>query len=78
MLEFTDSILDIRGLSQAAEHSDRARVSADLIVDTASVAALAILKILAWNARGASNSKDAIDLGHLLDVFSQAFSSVGK
>lgn len=65
MLEFTDSILDIRGLSQAAEHSDRVRVSADLIVDTASVPALAILKILAWNARGSSNPKDAIDLGHL-------------
>lgn len=71
-VEFEDSTLDVSGLSEAADNSDLVRVHENLTVSTASLAALSILKVLAWRDRHFWTNKDAIDLAHLFSATTEA------
>lgn len=67
-VEFRESVLDVHGLEEASQTSERVKVTDSLSVDVASVAALTVLKILAWRDRKAWTNKDAIDLEHLFSA----------
>lgn len=63
--------LDVTGLAEAAACAMTVRVSDALTIRCASLHAQVVLKIVAWQARGASGSKDAQDLALLLDASHQ-------
>lgn len=64
--------MNVAGFRQALEAALPVRIAADLIVPVASLPAQAMLKIVAWQDRHASDRKDAIDLLFLMARYAQA------
>lgn len=61
-----DVVLSMEGYPEALKHAVTVQIDASLAVPVASLASLAALKLIAWVERGASDRKDALDLGLLL------------
>jgi predicted nucleotidyltransferase len=57
-----ETTLNVAGFADALRASVRVRIGDDLVVPVASVPGLTVLKLFAWQDRGADNSKDAQDL----------------
>ncbi|SAK59638.1 hypothetical protein AWB77_01984 [Caballeronia fortuita] len=64
--------MNVAGFRQALDAALAVRVAQDLVVPVASLPAQAMLKIIAWQDRHASDRKDAIDLLFLMARYAQA------
>ncbi|MGF6772407.1 putative nucleotidyltransferase [Paraburkholderia sp. GAS199] len=64
--------MNVAGFAEALAHAVSVRVAADLTVPVASLPGQAMLKIVAWHDRHASDRKDATDLLFLLASYSAA------
>jgi predicted nucleotidyltransferase len=64
------SVLDVTGLADAAREPTWVKIADDLTVPVASIAAQAVLKVLAWRDRQATTQKDALDFGQILSASS--------
>ncbi|MDR5836683.1 nucleotidyl transferase AbiEii/AbiGii toxin family protein [Caballeronia sp. LZ034LL] len=64
--------MNVAGFRQALDAALPVRIAADLVVPVASLPAQAMLKIIAWQDRHASDRKDAIDLLFLMARYAQA------
>lgn len=63
--------LDVTGLADAARSTIDVRLAPDLVIRSASLHAQVVLKIVAWQARGRTSTRDARDLALLLDASHQ-------
>lgn len=61
-------VLDVTGMRDAAATSVQVTVDHDLVVRFASLPAMIALKLVAWGMRRGHTSKDAEDLGLLIDA----------
>lgn len=61
-------VLDVTGMRDAAATSVAVTVDHDLVVRFASLPAMIALKLVAWGIRRGHTSKDAADLGLLIDA----------
>jgi len=59
-------MMNVAGYKEALAAAEEVEVTPGLVVQIASLAGLAMLKIFAWSDRGAQNSNDAQDLAILL------------
>ncbi len=65
-------LMNVIGYAEAFAAADQVEVEPGLVVSTASVAGLAVLKVVAWSERGAGDPRDAIDLATLLHTYCDA------
>ncbi|MDR5759808.1 nucleotidyl transferase AbiEii/AbiGii toxin family protein [Caballeronia sp. LZ035] len=63
--------MNVAGFRQALDAAIRVRIAPDLVAPVASLPAQAMLKIVAWQDRHASERKDAIDLLFLMARYAQ-------
>ncbi|WP_321795569.1 nucleotidyl transferase AbiEii/AbiGii toxin family protein [Caballeronia sp. J97] len=64
--------MNVGGFRQALDAALPVRIAKDLVVPVASLPAQAMLKIVAWHDRHATDRKDAIDLLFLMARYAQA------
>ncbi|MFM0738475.1 nucleotidyl transferase AbiEii/AbiGii toxin family protein [Paraburkholderia xenovorans] len=64
--------MNVAGFAEALTHAVIVRVAADLVVPVASLPGQAMLKIVAWHDRHATDRKDAVDLLFLLGNYAAA------
>jgi predicted nucleotidyltransferase len=64
--------MNVAGYREALAAAQPVEVSRGFVVPVVSLPALAILKVLAWDDRGAEDSKDALDLAALLRRYHEA------
>lgn len=65
-------MMSVAGYQEANDAAIEVAFDDDFAVRVASLAGLAILKLIAWQDRGHENSKDAIDFGTLLQSYGDA------
>ncbi len=65
-------MLNVSGYRDALEAAISVELEPGLEVRVASLAGIALLKFFAWNDRGATEPKDAIDLANLLNNYADA------
>lgn len=69
-----DHLLDVTGMSEAAEHAVQVTLPGGAIVPVASLESLTVLKLIAWRSRGDwAHRKDALDLAF---IFTAAWSGL--
>lgn len=67
-----ETVMDVAGFREALSSAVVVRIDADLMIRVASIAGMAIMKLLAWKERGEENNRDAGDLHKLLGNYAQA------
>jgi predicted nucleotidyltransferase len=67
-----DIVMNVAGFEEALISSMRVEIAPDLVVRVASLAGLALLKLVAWSDRGRETDKDAVDLYRLLASYADA------
>ncbi len=67
-----DVIMNVLGFADALRAAVRVQISPGLEVPVASLAGIALLKVIAWIDRGAENPKDAVDLAEILERYADA------
>ena len=67
-----DVVMNVAGFEEALESAVQMRIEGDLVVRVASTPGLAVLKLIAWQARRHENNKDATDLHWLLAAYADA------
>lgn len=65
-------IMNVAGYEEVLNSAEEVQVTPGLIVKVASLAGLAILKLIAWSDRGRSNPKDVQDLFHIMTNYAEA------
>jgi predicted nucleotidyltransferase len=65
-------VMNVAGYREALAAAHPVEVRRGFVVPVVSLPALAILKVLAWDDRGAENPKDALDLATLLRRYHEA------
>lgn len=65
-------VMNVLGFSDALRAAVRVQVAPELEVRVASLAGIALLKIIAWIDRGSHNQKDAVDLAEILRRYADA------
>jgi predicted nucleotidyltransferase len=65
-------VMNVAGYKEALESAVEVQVAADLSIRVASLPGLSILKVFAWEDRGAEDPKDAIDLGTIMRKYGDA------
>lgn len=65
-------IMNVAGYREVLGAAERVEIAPGVIVKVASLAGLAILKLIAWSDRGRDNPKDAHDLYQLMTKYADA------
>ncbi|MGW7536678.1 nucleotidyl transferase AbiEii/AbiGii toxin family protein [Amycolatopsis sp. NPDC054798] len=65
-----DHRMNVRGLSEAVASAEQVILPGGLVVKVPAVPALALLKLLTWWDRRSVTTRDAVDLGTMIDCYS--------
>jgi predicted nucleotidyltransferase len=65
-------VMNVLGFADALRAAVRVQMTPELEVPVASLAGIALLKVIAWSDRGSDNPKDAVDLAEILERYADA------